>query len=202
MKEKILILSLFSLFLNSNLLLAQEDTFSDGGSFQYKINNAAYPCVSEALYRLIEENCNRNAKLFLHNDISRKQSLAVQLNWPVQAGAGLNDCSYYYISAHVDQDTNSGSFSDYNCGSIAYDGHKGTDIAIGPFPFHKMDSDQVKVIAAAPGIIIDKHDGEFNQQPDPSEIFRAHVPEEWRVPSVGSGTLDFIEGNWERRYVL
>ena len=52
----------------------------------------------------------------------------VALEWPLRASVGFTDCGYYAISAHVDQNTTAGVYSDYNCGSITYDGHKGTDI--------------------------------------------------------------------------
>ena len=55
------------------------------------------------------------------------------------------------------------SISDYACGTNSYDGHKGTDIAIWPFGFYKMDNSQVEVIAAAAGTIIDKGDGNFDR---------------------------------------
>lgn len=83
--------------------------------------------------------------------------------WPLQQAAGFTDCGYYGISAHVDQDTNATSILDYNCGTTTYDTHRGTDIFIFPFPFYKMDHDQVEVIAAAPGTIINKVDGNFDK---------------------------------------
>jgi len=53
---------------------------------------------------------------------------------------------------------------DYNGGSRTYDGHLGNDITAYPFPWHKQDTGQVKVIAAAAGVIIYKVDGNFDQQ--------------------------------------
>ena len=123
---------------------------------QEKTHDANHPCISEEEYKILDNECAKNSRLFAKH--------STQLNWPLQAGNGLTDCSFYYISAHVDQDPAATNFKDYNCGTIAYDGHKGTDIAIGPFPFYKMDNNQVEVHAAAAGTIIAWHDGEFDRQ--------------------------------------
>jgi len=40
--------------------------------------------------------------------------------------------------------------------SNTYDGHHGTDIAIWPYSFYKMDNNQIEVIAAAAGTITQK----------------------------------------------
>ncbi|MFN8266220.1 MAG: peptidoglycan DD-metalloendopeptidase family protein [Chitinophagaceae bacterium] len=120
------------------------------------------PCITAAEYKLVENRCNTNAHIYMHPNTGEK-IMATSFSWPLKAAAGLIDCSYYYISAHVDHDNTATAIKDYNCGTVTYDGHRGTDIAIGPFPFYKMDNDQVEVIAAAPGTIIDKHDGEFDK---------------------------------------
>ncbi|MBK6838026.1 MAG: M23 family metallopeptidase [Bacteroidetes bacterium] len=127
-----------------------------------EINNASHPCISYEHYRILESRINTNVTL-LHSQISAERVSTVALEWPLRASVGFTDCGYYAISAHVDQNTTAGVYSDYNCGSITYDGHKGTDIKIWPFAFHKMDSDQVEVIAAAAGTLIDKDDGNFDR---------------------------------------
>ncbi len=134
-----------------------------GGEYLYEKNSASNPCITAQQYAEIETRCNTNSALYIHSDAEKSSASTVTLSWPLQAASGFTDCSYYFISAHVDQDAATTTFSDYNCGSIAYDGHKGTDIAIWPFPFYKMDNDQVEVIAAAEGTIIDKHDGEYDR---------------------------------------
>ena len=84
---------------------------------------------------------------------------------PVQQKQGLNDYGFYAISNYVDQDTGSDT-KDYNCGQRTYDGHRGTDYFLWPFPWHKMDNDDVEVIAAADGIIIGKVDGNTDENCD------------------------------------
>lgn len=124
-------------------------------------NNAMNPCVTETLYKTIEQRCMENNQRLQSE--KKMQTEVVSLEWPLRAADRLTDCSYYRVSAYVDQNTTSGAFQDFNCGTNTYDGHRGTDISIWPYNYLKMDSNWVEVIAAAPGMIIDKHDGEFDK---------------------------------------
>jgi len=89
--------------------------------------------------------------------------------WPLKAAVKLTDYSYYGISGYVDHDPNFPNLlSNHNCGNITYDtpsgyNHQGTDYFLWPFPWNKVDSDLVEVVAAAPGTIIQKTDGEFDR---------------------------------------
>jgi murein DD-endopeptidase MepM/ murein hydrolase activator NlpD len=123
-------------------------------------NSSSNP--TDEQYAEIEKRCAENVKLF-GLDKTEKSTTQVSLNWPLKEAAGFNDCSYYVISAYADHNPTSGVYQDYNGGTNCYDGHRGTDIATYPFHFYKMDHDQVEVIAAAAGTIIDKHDGEFDR---------------------------------------
>lgn len=134
---------------------------SDNQSQEILEYNKSQTCITTEQYNFIENQCNKNAQI-----LDLQTTLipgSVNLSWPLQADTAFKDCSYYRISAYVDQNTNAGNFEDYNCGSNTYDGHKGTDISIWPNNFYKMDNNLVKVIAAASGIIIDKQDGEFDK---------------------------------------
>lgn len=89
---------------------------------------------------------------------------------PVKNIEVLNDNGYYSISAYVDHnDLYPDQLMDYNCGTHTYDvedgyNHSGTDFFLWPFPWHKMYSNEVEVVAAAPGILIYKQDGNYDQQ--------------------------------------
>ena len=85
--------------------------------------------------------------------------------WPLAQSPGYSYPGYYAISNYVDQDPAAGDNAtlDYNCGSRTYDGHKGTDIRISPFPWNKMANEEVRIIAAASGTIVSKWDGNFDQ---------------------------------------
>lgn len=167
MKKEMLLIGclLFFLYLNSSFGQVNSGfqlSNEDYGSLSY--NDAEHPCISEEQYLLIEKRCNENIQMLkLNGMVNRNSPEAILFNWPLKAANGLNDCSFYRVSAYVDQNTSSGSFQDFNCGTNTYDAHRGTDISIWPFNFYKMDHDLVEVIAAAPGIILDKHDGEFDK---------------------------------------
>lgn len=79
--------------------------------------------------------------------------------WPIKQAAGFNYPSYYSVNNFVDLDPAVGSTLDWNCGTRTYDGHRGIDINNWPFWWHMMDNDQVEAVAAAPGTIIAKVDG-------------------------------------------
>lgn len=154
----LLLLTSFTAFSQSSPEVISGDVLSEDS----EINNTSHPCISIEQYRILESRINTNAGS-IHSSGSKERISTVALEWPLRAAGGFTDCGYYAISAHVDQNTTAGVYSDYNCGSITYDGHKGTDIKIWPFAFHKMDSDQVEVIAAAAGTLIDKDDGNFDR---------------------------------------
>jgi len=94
---------------------------------------------------------------------------AVQFDWPLKQMPTYNYNCYYGISNYVDHNVNyPGYVTDYNCGVRSYDdakgyNHQGTDIFIWPFSWLMMQRKQVEIIAAAPGIIIGKTDGNFDK---------------------------------------
>ena len=136
------------------------DPFEEGGPYTLSANSETTPCISQVQYDYIKTQCDLNiARLGLTPSASRS---SVSLSWPLRQANGLQDCSYYRISAYVDEDTTAG-IKDWNCGSNTYNGHRGTDIATYPYPFYKMDNNQVEVIAAAPGTIIFKSDTSFDK---------------------------------------
>ena len=126
------------------------------------VNSADHPCISEKEYELIELECKKNVLALGLNKITRRGN-SVSLQWPLRTANGLNDYSYYRVSAYVDLNTATGTIQDNNCGTNPYDGHRGTDISIWPYHFLKMDNNMVEVIAAAAGTIIAVHDGEFDK---------------------------------------
>lgn len=89
----------------------------------------------------------------------------VTFTWPLRNAPLLADYNNHGISNFVDQNPNfPNQVQDYACGTRSYDtadgyNHAGTDIFTWPFGWYKMDHDQVQVIAAAPGTILYKSDG-------------------------------------------
>lgn len=127
------------------------------------LNDASHPCISDDMYQVIEQRCSTNIHQLGLEHLGSQRNNPVQLAWPLRMANGLSDNSYYIISAYVDEDPASGTIKDWNCSNNTYDTHRGTDICTYPYPFYKMDNNQVEVIAAAAGIIVDKHDGEFDK---------------------------------------
>jgi hypothetical protein len=99
----------------------------------------------------------------------QRSPTAVAFGWPVRQAPGFNDNGYYGVSNYVDENTAfPNALLDYNCGTRTYDqasgyNHSGTDIFSWPFQWQKMQRNAVQVIAAAPGTILSKTDGNFDQ---------------------------------------
>ncbi len=94
---------------------------------------------------------------------------AVPLNWPVAKASGVSDFNVDGISNFVDQNLAfPNQLLDYNCGNRTYDqasgyNHRGIDIFTWPFSWRKMDHNEVEIVAAAPGTIVLKSDGNFDR---------------------------------------
>jgi hypothetical protein len=101
-------------------------------------------------------------------DLERSQNAGnIVLHWPLVSSG--SDYGYHAMKHFVDHDPVSpNSLLDYNGGTRTYDlsndyDHAGTDWFLWPFTWHKMDNEEVQVVAAAPGIILDKDDGYFDK---------------------------------------
>lgn len=92
---------------------------------------------------------------------TQRSHMTTTLEWPLRQVPGYSNTTYYALVNHVDLDPGTG-IQDYNCGTKTYNGHNGNDISIFPFWWSMMNQNRVEVVAAAPGIILGKHDGEFD----------------------------------------
>lgn len=116
--------------------------------------------ISDEQYAAIEAKLQHNIQaLGLMDLASVAETMPITLSFPLRGADHFTDFGFHSVTNLVDQDTNYGSTRDYNCGSNTYDNHKGTDYFLWPFGWNKMDNDDVEVIAAAAGIIIDRIDG-------------------------------------------
>jgi hypothetical protein len=93
---------------------------------------------------------------------------AVLLEWPVVMAPGVDDFDCWAIVNFVDHNPNPGEIMDYNCGTRSYDNvaydHRGVDFMAWPFPWIKVDNEEMYVVAARAGVIVDKEDGNFDRQ--------------------------------------
>ncbi len=78
----------------------------------------------------------------------------VTYTFPLRLAAGLPDDDGYRVSAFADHLAASGQVLDYNGGVRTYDGHHGTDYALWPFSWNKVDAGEMQVIAVAAGTIV------------------------------------------------
>lgn len=129
------------------------------GHSEFEINE----CISDSLRAVIKnENIKSMKKLGIFMERKSENRMITSLGWPLKQSSGFNDPSYYLISNFVDHNSSSGLL-DFNCGTRTYNGHMGTDFAIWPFMWQKMNVEQIDIVAGEAGTIINKSDGNFDQ---------------------------------------
>jgi hypothetical protein len=109
------------------------------------------PAVEQAMWEDIQHNLKtlRSAGL-----IETTAVQAVTYHFPLRVAPGLSDYNGYRVSAFSDHNPISGQVLDYNGGTRTYDGHRGTDYALWPFGWNKLDGGEMQVVAAAAGTIV------------------------------------------------
>ena len=164
--KKILLTIGISIFILVPNLRAQDKSaviLTDYNDYSFPKNDALNPCISTQEYAALNREVNANLKKIALDKSSNRNVLTTSLNWPLKLASGFTQCEYHFIGAYVDQNTATTTIQDYDCGTNTYDGHHGTDIAIWPYSLYKMDNNQVEVIAAASGTIVQKADGNFDR---------------------------------------
>ncbi|WP_296382375.1 peptidoglycan DD-metalloendopeptidase family protein [Winogradskyella sp.] len=170
MKSKIT-LFVFLLFVMSFCRAQTPDVSVNGGEFVF--NPEKKPCLtSEQRRDIIQTVKSSLEELQLQNNLyyseSRRGNHPLFI-WPIQKASNVTFNDVWAISNYVDHNTNfPNQITDYNCGTKSYDttsgyNHQGMDIYNWPFTWKLMDDDGVEIIAAAPGQIIYKSDGEFDR---------------------------------------
>lgn len=148
------------------LVNGRQPTNFDGGEWQAPLDE-----ITAVQRQQIEEAIAQNqSQLQAENRLPQtNMTTAVAFSWPIQAAPTLNDFGYHGTANFVDQN---GSFPyallDYACGQRTYDtnsgyNHPGTDIFTWPFPWNRMDNNEVAVVAAAAGVIVFKDDGNYDR---------------------------------------
>ncbi|MEO5894035.1 MAG: M23 family metallopeptidase [Ferruginibacter sp.] len=162
---------IFALFSFAEIAFSQAPVLSPAGGGSYrdviKIIDEISPKQRSAIINMLRSN---EAILRSANKIATQaNTTATAFEWPLKQALGYNDNGFYGISNYVDEDpTFPNNVLDYNCGKRSYDqssgyNHQGTDIFTWPFFWEKMATNAVEIIAAAPGTIIGKSDGNFDQ---------------------------------------
>jgi len=122
--------------------------------------------ISEAEQAANRAAVERNIALLERQQrLPTKAAEVLRFGWPTRSALGRSEPYDHVITNYIDHDTAVDSVQDYACGTRTYDtsspggGHKGTDIGIGGArSFFKMDTEQVVVVAAADGTIVQKDD--------------------------------------------
>ena len=156
---------LLALLPAGHVTLAQASVDAGGGVIEPPRSE-----ISEAERAEIWEAVRDNlAMLEASGQVLASGAQAVTFQWPLRAASHLTDYGYHGVSGFVDHNPAVGALRDYTCGTRTYDlssgyNHQGTDFFTYPFPWLKMDRMEVEVVAAAPGILAFKRDGQYDRQ--------------------------------------
>ncbi|WP_052732461.1 peptidoglycan DD-metalloendopeptidase family protein [Hymenobacter terrenus] len=156
---------LFCLTLCALSSLAQSVAPTGGGGYQPPAAECVTPAQRQQIETLLSANIARLRGQRLLPASGAARSTTVPLSWPLRQAAGFDYASTYGISNFVDHNPAfPNAVQDFNCGTRTYDtstgyNHAGLDLFPWPFSFNMMDRSQVEIVAAAPGIIIGKTDG-------------------------------------------
>lgn len=126
-------------------------------------------CITDSQRQEVRRQITLNKQTILQNNPNAFQhkSAPPLFITPLRPKAGFNDYGYYIVNNQVDQNLSpNGNLLDYECGQRTYDwvngNHEGTDYVLWPYPWKRMQEEVMEIVAAAPGIIIDKRDGNFD----------------------------------------
>ncbi|CAN5588577.1 hypothetical protein BH10ACI3_BH10ACI3_18720 [soil metagenome] len=137
-----------------------------GGEFTNKPKDYMSPEQRQNIQAEIKANM---ARLERDGKLPPARPEVVALSWPLRAAAGITDFNVEGISNYVDQNAAfPNQLLDWNCGARTYDqtsgyNHAGVDMFTWPFGWKKMDQNETEIIAAAPGTIVAKSDGNFDR---------------------------------------
>jgi Peptidase family M23 len=111
---------------------------------------------------------------------------AIEFSLPIDCDVGRN-C---VIQQYVDHDSSSKA-RDYQCGTLTYDGHNGTDFRLPNLAARRAG---VKVLAAADGQVLRTRDGMPDISASSGEVSSVADRE------CGNGVVILHEGEWETQY--
>jgi len=141
----------------------------EGSSYAYKFDPGLD--ISNEQRKRINDIIEKYKSVLREKDIFPDINVEkdVLFQFPLKTKDGINDPGFYSISGYLDHNSDyPNQLQDYMCGELTYDlengyNHEGTDFFLWPFPWYKMDNDEIQAIAAAPGIIIFKQDGNYDR---------------------------------------
>ena len=162
--------AVLALGLACGVAAASEPVAAGGGEFVLAGHgDSPSPAVRRQIEALI---LNNRAALLTTGALSSGaggSAPPVALDLPLRAAPGLTAPGFHGVSNFVDQNASyPDAVEDYTCGERTYDlgngyNHPGTDYFLWPFAWRRMDLGVVEVVAAAPGVIVLKQDGNFDR---------------------------------------
>jgi len=134
-------------------------------------NIAPSECISNELKKEVMAENERNRILLRQSQpqlYEKSSSAPPTFIWPTPPKAASTDYGYYTVNFLVDHNFSyPNQLLDYNCAGRTYDwsggNHEGTDIILWPYGWRKMDENIMEIVAAAPGIIINKRNNFFDR---------------------------------------
>ena len=115
---------------------------------------------AEIVRRLDENIAHLRQRGILPETPSR---VPTDFTWPLEPTENFTANDYWAISGFVDHDPTT-NWEDHLCYGRTYNGHNGTDYYLWPHQFNMMDNEEVAIVAAAPGTIIEKDDGNYDRR--------------------------------------
>jgi len=139
--------------------LAQSDQpMTGGGAIDLGISDDDTAAINAARIEAV-----RNAAA-LGLPVARAAVPGSLFQYPLRSTTTAGGLEEIGVSNFVDRNAAVGPIQDFSCGNRTYDGHRGIDNFLTPFSWNMMDRKEVQVVAALPGVIVNKHDGEFDRQ--------------------------------------
>ncbi|MEZ5199571.1 MAG: peptidoglycan DD-metalloendopeptidase family protein [Bacteroidales bacterium] len=166
----VLLLSIYCFELtgqNTPVKIGQNTLFMEGHMEPYPVYTIEPHHAGQ--WEAIKSLATERKILYLEQSSNSLTDKKLKLALPLKLKKGLQPEGFYTITSYIDHDSLfPDQLLDYNCGQITYDtddgyNHTGTDFFPWPFPWSKMYNDEVEVVAAAPGILLLKQDGHFDQ---------------------------------------
>lgn len=125
-------------------------------------------CLTETdRTQLFQEIENNKKEILRKNPRAFDSRGSVAFIEPIRAKSGFGDYGYHTINYLVDHNlTPNNQLLDYYCENRTYDwasgNHQGTDYILWPYPWKRMQEGVMEIVAAAPGVIVQKKDGFYD----------------------------------------
>ena len=168
MKSLKLVFAAVIVCFSTSSLFAQVEVVSGGGGIDPNPSRVA--CITPEQRAIYQAELDASIAMLEAEGrlLPVSEGAGVLFRWPVEQAPGFDYNSTWSISNYVDHNPASGVLEDYNCGTRTYDtpsgyDHQGLDIFTWPFWWKQVDEEQTHVVAAAPGQIVFKRDGEFDR---------------------------------------